>query len=41
VQLLTGVTLFAVTVMAAINAFPTNSTPYNLLKLDVKFDQAE
>ena len=41
VQLLTGVSLFAVTAMAAINTVATNSTPYNLLKLDVKFDQAE
>ena len=41
VQLLAGATLFAVTAMAAINTVATNSTPYNLLKLDVKFDQAE
>jgi len=41
VQLLTGVTLFAVTAMTAINTVATNSTPHNLLKLDVKFDQAE
>jgi len=41
VQLLAGMALFAVTAMAAINTVATNSTPYNLLKLDVKFDQAE
>ena len=40
-QLLAGMALFAVTAMAAINTVATNSTPYNLLKLDVKFDQAE
>ena len=41
VQLLTGLSLFAVTTMAAINIVTTNSTPHHLLKLDVKFDQAE
>jgi len=40
-QLLAGATLFAVTAMAAINTVAVNSTPYHLLKLDVKFDQAE
>ena len=40
-QLLTGLSLFAVTTMAAINIVTTNSTPHHLLKLDVKFDQAE
>ena len=40
-QLLAGATLFAVTAMAAINTVVTNSTPYHLLKLDVKFEQAE
>ena len=27
--------------MAAVNIVTTNSTPHHLLKLDVKFDQAE
>ena len=40
-QLLTGLSLFAVTTMAAVNIVTTNSTPHHLLKLDVKFDQAE
>jgi len=38
VQLLAGVTLFAVTAMTAINTVATNSTPYDLLKLDVKLE---